>query len=128
MSASRESPRRHDKNAALIPVHLLGHRRWTSVEGAVGQVEQIEAGRDRTRRGTTARHSIAARSSSGTAATSRPGNGSCCERSKPFEKCGRRNSERGMGKQKRRMANAGRGMTEGGWRMPDCGWPRPDDK
>src|SRR5271157_144763 len=78
--------------------------------------------------GTTARRWIAARHSSGTAATGPPGTVSCCERSKPFEKCGRRSSERGMGKAKRRMANVRWRMTEGRWRMTDAGCRMPDGR
>ena len=35
-------------------------------------------------------------------------------------KCGMRNSERGMGKEKWQMTNGGWQMTNGGWRMGDC--------
>jgi len=83
--------------------------------------------------GRTARRWIAARHSSGTAATSPPGTESCCEHWKRFGNCGLRVLDWGMGKQKRRMANAGwrmaRGkcrMANGRWRMTEGRWRRAD--
>ena len=104
------------------------HRRTTSRTSRSCWPATRPSKRSRTPTGPTARRSISALGSSGSGGTSRPRPGSCCERSKPFEKCGRRNSERGMGKAKRRMANVRWRMTEGRWRMPDGGWPRPDGK
>src|SRR5271157_4617698 len=37
-------------------------------------------------------------------------------------KCGMRNSERGMGKEKWQMTNAGWQMTNAGWQMTNAGW------
>ncbi len=59
-------------------------------------------------------------------------------------KCGMRNSERGMGKEKWQLTNAGWEMTNAGWRMgitnaatkrathvsrvPESGWPLPPSR
>ena len=113
------APPPSDETAALTLIRSVIERHVGRLNDLLAEHEEIEA--DEADGGTTARRSIAARHSSGTGGTSRPGTGSCCKRSKPFEKCGRRNSERGMGKAKRRMANVRWRMTEGRWRMTEGG-------
>src|SRR5271157_4218086 len=66
--------------------------------------------------GTTARRWIAARHSSGTAATSPPGTESCCERWKPFEECGMGNGEGEKADGKCQMADGKCQMADDGCR------------
>ena len=105
------APPPSDETAALTLIRSVIERHVGRLEELLAEHEQIEAAEAAERYDRAALD--CSPHSSGTAATSRPGTGSCCKRWKPFEKCGRRNSERGMGKAKRRMANVRWRMTLG---------------
>jgi hypothetical protein len=107
------APAPSNETAAMILICSVIERHVGRLEELLAEHEEIEANE------AAERHDRAALDCSPAferhrCSTSPPGTESCCGRWKPFGKCGRRNSERGMGKQKSRMANAGWRMTDGG--------------